>query len=271
MYQKEGKKMNSKTKKALKAAGFQLYGDLVKINDSLYPMPLVQGNTKLGEKVWHASTFPTNESVEVVLKDGRTASAAGTCPMFCKGCYGTTGNYNYSTTKYWLIMRTELLRKYPDVYFQLVKIQLENEDIERFRIHATGDFITGEAKKYYDLLKEFPHIKAWTYTKVTNDSDIELLDSLPNCNVVKSIIHGYGFNFGHVPYIANVYYYLKRNNKSVYICRCGIDKNQHCSNCDGCSDHEYVLFLEHSTGYKAESDYGFQKMIDLIESQKEGK
>ena len=146
--------------------------------------------------------------------------------------------------------------------------ELENEDIERLRIHATGDFITGEAKKYYELLKEFSHIKAWTYTKVTNDSDIELLDSLPNCNVVKSIIKGYGFNFGHVPYIANVYYYLKRNNKSVYICRCGIDSNQHCSNCDGCSDHDYVLFLEHSTGYKAESDYGFQKMVDLIESQK---
>ena len=85
--------------------------------------------------------------------------------------------------------------------------------------------------------------------------------------MVQSVIKGWGYNYGHVAYIAALYYYLKRNNESVYICRCGIDPEQHCSDCNGCSDHKYVLFLEHSTGYDPKTDYGYEKFVQLVNNQ----
>jgi len=260
--------MKSTTKKAIENHGFRVYGNNVMINGNLFPLPLVQGNTKLGTGVWHSSTLPTNKVITAVSPDGTTTTENGTCPTTCPGCYGTTGNYRYNSNKYIIMMRTRLLKNYPDIYFQLVSIQIENENIEKLRIHAVGDFLPGEALGFYNVLKKYPHVKAWTYTKCNVSGDIALLDTLPNCNVVKSIIPGCGFNYGHVAYIANLFYMLKRQGKKVYICRCGIDENQHCSNCNGCSNHEFVLFIEHSTGYNAKNDYGYQKIVELIENQK---
>lgn len=270
--------MLATTKKAIETRlHLKVYGNYVSIDGVLYPLPLVNGNEKLGVTVWHGSTAPGNGIItaDFTEKSGthHNESEPGTCPMTCKGCYGLTNNYQYDSTKYYLIMRTKLLRKYPEIYFQLVRIQLETESIEKLRIHATGDFIPGEAKGYYNVLKDFPSIKAWTYTKVSDDHDIETLDTLPNVNVVKSIVPGFGFNFGHVAYIANIFYSLKRAKKSVFICRCGTEDKtkpetiQHCSDCDGCSNHEYVLFIEHSTKYNAKKDYGYSKLVDLIESK----
>ena len=252
--------------KDIENLGLKVFGDYVEINNELFPLPLVQGNEKLGKKVWHSSTLPTNKAFTVNY-DGKEVKENGTCPFTCSGCYGQCGNYRFNKIKFLLAMRTRLLKEYPWLYFQLVRIQLKHENIEKLRIHAVGDFIPGEALGFYNVLIDFPSVKAWTYTKVTNDKNISLLDTLDNCNIVKSIIPGFGFNFGKIAYVANLYYYLKRQNKSVYICRCGIDKEQHCSNCDGCSNHEYVLFIEHSTGYNAVTDYGYKKMVELIESQ----
>ena len=259
--------MKSTTKKALAAAGFKVYGAYVMVDGSLYPLPLVQGNSKLGKKVWHSATLPTNKMITAHDAEGNELSEMGTCPTTCNGCYGTKGNYNFNSSKYAIMMRTKLLRNYPAIYFQLVRIQIENEDIEKLRIHSVGDFIKGEARGFYEVLKDFPHVKAWTYTKVENDPDIILLDSLKNCNVVKSIIKGCGFNFGHVDYVMDLFNMLKKLGKKVYICRCGIDENQHCSDCNGCSDHEYVLFIEHSTGYNAKNDAKYPEIVELIENQ----
>ena len=60
---------------------------------------------------------------------------------------------------------------------------------------------------------------------------------------------------------------LKAIGKNVYICRCGIDKNQHCTNCTACSKNDFVLFIEHSTEYKAEKDPLFPVVKELIENQ----
>ena len=60
---------------------------------------------------------------------------------------------------------------------------------------------------------------------------------------------------------------LKAIGKAVYICRCGIDKKQHCTNCRGCSKNEIVLFIEHSTEYKAEKDPAFAALKAIIDAQ----
>ena len=144
--------------------------------------------------------------------------------------------------------------------------QIEADGIKLCRIHASGDFFSVE---YIDMWKRickaFPNTAFWTYTK--NPIAESAFDGIDNINVVKSIIKGFGFNFGHCGYIMQVYKALQEKGIPVYICRCGIDKNQHCTNCKGCSKNEFVLFVEHSTEYKAESDPLFPVLRDLIESQ----
>ena len=153
------------TEKALIAAGFKVYGSTLMVNGELFPLPLVEGNSKLGTTVWHASTLPTNRVVTAVIKDKKTkaviksASGRGTCPLTCcddngnTTCYGTKGHYTHDSIKYLLIKRTEFLRKYPEQYFKAAEIQLQHERVEKLRIHATGDFIPGEAARWADVLR----------------------------------------------------------------------------------------------------------------------
>lgn len=112
-----------------------------------------------------------------------------------------------------------------------------------------------------------PDTVFWSYTK---NADAEnAFNDIQNCNIVKSIVPGCGLNYGKCEYILAAYDALKTAKKSVHICRCGIDKNQHCTNCKGCSVNEYVLFVEHSTSYEAEKDPAFETLKSVIESQPE--
>jgi hypothetical protein len=260
--------MKSELKKAIESKGLKVYGELIDINGELFPLPLTECNGKIG-RVMNSSTAPgTKEKTAVNPKTGENVSVMGTCPADCKGCYAQAGRYRMNRNMFLLIMRTRFLREYPEIYGAILAMQLDLEKAEQLRIHAAGDFIEKEARMYYDILKDRPSIKTWTYTKHEIKGDIALLDSLENVNIVKSIIPGFGFNYGHADYIAKVYKALKKAGKKVYICRCGIDPGQHCENCSGCSSHEYVLFIEHSTGYNVKKDPNYKMIHDLIESQK---
>ena len=79
--------MKTATKKAIETKlGLKTFGNMVMIDDVLYPVPLVQGNDKLGNVVWHSSTLPTNKTITCVDKQGNEISEQGTCPATCKGC-----------------------------------------------------------------------------------------------------------------------------------------------------------------------------------------
>lgn len=228
-------------------------------------MPLVDGNDKIGKGVWHFSTLPGTGIFEAVINE-KPVTVKGTCPCDCIGCYAKTGNYNYSTTIQALAIRTILARNYIDWLERAIMAQIEADHIKFVRIHASGDFID---KPYIEMWQRIVEACKsaifWTYTK--NKEAEKAFDSFDNANIVKSVIPGKGLNYGHCDYILSCYEFLKAAGKSVYICRCGIDKDQHCNNCKGCSVNEYVLFIEHSTDYKAEKDPLFPVIKALIESQ----
>lgn len=233
------------------------------------PPLLVNGNEKIGHGCYHFSTLPTNQEFKVII-NGKEYIVRGTCPCNCPGCYATKGNYNYPDIKVSLAIRTILLRQYPDFVERAIKAQIKADKVEQLRIHASGDFDTENKEKpeadiWRNIGRKYPNVKIWSYTKVKTAETA--FDDINNINIVKSVIPGCGFNFGHVDYIIDTFKKLKANNKQVYICRCGIDKNQHCVNCTGCSKNEYVLFVEHSTGYKAEKDNNFETLKSIIESQ----
>lgn len=229
------------------------------------PEMLINGNSKIGQGIWHFSTLPTNQIFHAIVNN-MSFDTKGTCPCSCVGCYATNGNYRFSSVTNSLAVRTWLV--YNDLEFvkRAIIAQIKADNIEFIRIHASGDFFNMEYIEIWkDIIAECKKTTFWTYTKMREAENA--FDGFDNANIVHSLIPHVGFNFGHCDYILNVYKTLKAQGKSVYICRCGIDKNQHCTNCKGCSKNEYVLFIEHSTEYRAENDPLFEELKSVIEAQ----
>ena len=243
------------------------HGQILSPDGNWVPCLLVDGNGKIGKTVFHFSTLPTNKDFETVI-NGKTVTVKGTCPCHCNGCYATKGNYRFPDNVASLAMRTLIARNHIDFMVKAVIAQINADNIRTLRIHASGDFFNEEyIKAWKQIAIACPHCQMWTYTKYRPAESA--FDDIPNVNIVKSVIPGIGFNFGHCDYLMNAYAELIARGESVHICKCGFDKNQHCINCRGCIEHKYVLFLEHSTGYKAEKDPLYPAMRDMVMSQTE--
>ena len=229
---------------------------------------LKEGNTKTGKRVYTFSVLPGTGDYTITV-NGLEITEKGTCKCDCIGCYAKTGNYRYNSTIRSLLINTYLVNNHIEFVKACIMAQLEYLERGEIRIHAAGDFNTKDPAAYsnmwYEIAKKNTAFRFWTYTKVKQYES--LFDSLKNANIVKSVIPGIGFNFGHCDYIINAYYTLLEIGKSVYICKCGIDKEQHCEKCGVCAAYEYVLFLEHSTAYNAEKDPLYSKLCEIVNNQ----
>ena len=232
------------------------------------PELLKEGNGKTGKQVYTFSLLPGTGEYEIDIF-GQKNYVSGSCCCNCAGCYAKTGRYNCDNVIRSMTVNTYLVENHLDFVKSCIMAQLEYIGRGEIRIHAAGDFNTTNPEEYanmwYDIAKSFNSFRFWTYTKVKKFET--LFDSLKNANIVKSVIPGIGINFGICGYIINAYYTLKELGKSVYICKCGIDKQQHCERCGVCATYEYVLFLEHSTGYKPETDPLYEKLCEIVNNQ----
>ena len=260
---------NSNTKKA----EYSRMGIIYKGSKILSPIGYIAellkaGNDKTGKAVFTFSLLPGTMLYEIII-NGIIELVKGTCCCNCPGCYAKTGRYNCDNVLQSMGINTYLVNNYPEFVQAAINAQLASAIRGEVRIHAAGDFNTNNPEQYanmwLEIAKKNNTFRFWTYTKVTRFET--LFDGLKNANIVKSIIPSIGFNFGHCDYIINAYYTLKAMGKSVYICKCGIDRNQHCEKCGVCATYEYVLFLEHSTDYKAELDPLYDKFVDLVNNQ----
>jgi hypothetical protein len=229
---------------------------------------LKRGNAKTGKAVYTWSTLPGNIDYSVNI-DGQTINVKGTCCCFCDGCYATKHKYQCESVVRSLAINTYLTVNNLDFVRRAIAAQLEAIGRGEIRIHASGDFATSNAEQYvkmwHDIARSFPAFRFWTYTKVRKYESA--FDDLKNANIVKSIVPHIGVNFGKCEYIINAYLALKAKGESVYICKCGIDKTQHCERCGVCAAYKYVLFVEHSTGYNAEKDPLFPALCELVNNQ----
>ena len=274
MKKNDRKKARQNTRqKAVVYASFGIEYRKGKINAPIFgwinPL-LINGNKKLGKGVYTFSTLATDKEIAYFDEGGKRKTEKGTCLCTCDGCYACHGCYTFNSTKLSLARKTILCRLCLDFVKRAIMAQIKADRITICRIHASGDFFNGEyINAWKDICKANPACLFWTYTK--NPEAEAAFDYIANCNVVKSIVPGKGVNFGKAAYIMGLYAYLKSIGKSVYICRCGIDKEQHCTNCRHCSESEFVLFLEHGTSYKPEEDPLFPAFVALVESQDENK
>lgn len=232
------------------------------------PELLKEGNSKTGKNVWTWSILPGTHEFTLEI-NGEKVVVCGTCICDCVGCYAKTGFYKMKNVIDSLAINTYLVNMYPEFVKNAISAQLEIIGRGEIRIHASGDFNTADPENYAEMWREiaeqFPTFRFWTYTKTRKFET--LFDNLKNANIVKSIIPKIGVNFGHCDYIINAYYTLKAMDCKVYICKCGIDKNKHCENCGVCTVFDFVLFLEHSTEYKAEKDPLYEKLCEIVNNQ----
>lgn len=261
------------SKKESKKAIYARYGIEYKNGKILSPVgwitePLKEGNSKTGKMVYTWSILP-GTGIFTAEINGTEYSEKGSCCCDCVGCYAKTGFYRMANTEKSLLVNTVLVNRYIDFLEKAIRAQLETIGSGEIRIHAAGDFNTKDPENYtgmwHRIAKDFASFIFWTYTKVKKYET--LFDDLKNANIVKSVIPGIGVNYGHCDYIINACFTLRSLGKSVYICRCGIDKNQHCEGCKVCSSYDYVLFIEHSTAYKAEQDPLYDKLCEIVNNQ----
>lgn len=237
--------------------GIEFDGDRkVKYNGEWIPLFLKEGNNKTGKLVY---TFSL------------PAGTNGTCVCDCEGCYAKTGMYKTPDVITSNKRNQWFVENDIDFLYRAISAQLETlrGKVTEIRIHASGDFHTANSREYAALwrriVSENPDFLFWTYTKMEEFES--LFDGLENGNIVKSVIDGIGINYGHVGYVIDTYWKLRKAGAAVYICRCGIDKNQHCHNCHHCATTEFVLFIEHSTKYVAEKDSRYSELLELIAMQ----
>ena len=263
----------SKKQKLTKKQAYANYGVIFnngKVLSPIGPIPeiLKPGNGKTGEEVLTFSLLPGTEEYEIVI-NGIIEEVKGTCICTCTGCYAKTGRYNCDNVINSMGINTYLVTYHLDFVKRCIMAQLDYMGRGEVRIHAAGDFNTLNSDDYanmwFFIAKKYNSFRFWTYTKIKKFES--LFDELKNANIVKSVIPGIGFNFGHCDYIINAYYTLKDLGQSVYICKCGIDKEQHCQRCGVCATYKYVLFLEHSTGYNAEKDPLYGKLCEIVNNQ----
>jgi hypothetical protein len=226
---------------------------------------LINGNAKLGKGVYTWSTLPGTAEYSAVV-NGEAVTVRGTCICSCSGCYAQTGFYRMQSTVNSLAVKTLIAYNHIDFMVNAIEAQIKADDIRFVRIHASGDFMSDAYIAMWRVIAiDSPACTFWSYTK--NAAAENAFDDLDNVNIVKSVIPGCGYNFGTCDYILDTYNKLSAQGETPYICRCGVDDKQHCNNCKGCSVNKYVLFIEHSTAYKAVDDPAYPRLRDIIENQ----
>lgn len=175
---------------------------------------LKEGNSKTGKAVYTFSILPGTGKVEIDF-NGKHIEVIGTCICNCVGCYAQTGFYKMNSVIQSMTINTWLVNNYPEFVENAINAQLEIIGRGEIRIHAAGDFNTKKPEIYTNMWRKIAEknntFRFWTYTKMKQYES--LFDGLKNANIVKSIIPGIGFNFGHCGYIINAYYTLKELGK----------------------------------------------------------
>ena len=217
----------------------------------------------------------TNEWIPELLKDGNSktgksvkcwAMSTSTCAVQCSKCYGKRGFYSFGNGLKMLKRNAELATKHLEFFKSAIMAQCETfADGTEIRIHVVGDFFSIDyVNAWCDIVEKYPALIFWTYTKEQKYESA--FDKYDNANIVKSVING-RFNFGHCSHVMGLFKELKTAGESVHVCRCGVDDNQHCEGCHKCSESEFVLFLEHSTGYNAKKDPLYSEFVTMVNNQ----
>lgn len=135
-----------------------------------FPVPLLQGNSKLGKTVWHWSL-----------------PAIQTCPgrseLCSKLCYAMKGHYFYANVRDREAVNEQM--RHEAGWWRRVVSQISLHNIREVRIHSSGDFdIASYTEDWLRIISSKPETKFYAYTRSWSVPELlpilDRMSKLPN-------------------------------------------------------------------------------------------
>lgn len=187
---------------------------------------LKRGNSKIGKNTLCWSIAPVVSCLN--------------CEQCKKHCYALFPYRFYpQTKKAWdnnfFLAKSGLFQKY--IISQLEKTKV----CEAVRIHVAGDFFSVEyIRQWHEIIKKFPAIQFYGYSKVFDILPVDDLNALENCNIINSIAPDGGLNFGNKERVE----YLQK--QGFILCPATAGKQVNCgTTCKICLTKKQVCFNLH--------------------------
>lgn len=192
--------------------------------------PLAIGNTKLGRNIAIFNLLAVHSCLN--------------CRDCAKNCYALKSQRQYPSVFDKRAIYTHLARTHVNILFELLDNNINRllGKIKYVRIHESGDFLSQEYIDLWErLIKKYPSIVFYTYTKVDKIFDFSGLKSLPNFNLVNSVLPDGSINFGNEAYCTE-----KATKFNCIICPNRKGNKVHCgTECTACMHNSNVVFLQH--------------------------
>jgi hypothetical protein len=179
---------------------------------------------------------------DVLIFDLPTGKTCPNCEQCYKTCYARKAERCYPNVLPFREFNLELTRK-PKLFRQVISAQLYRaKRIMPVRIHSSGDFYCQRyINNWTRIIDDFSDRIFYAYTKAKRIFDFSEIESLPNFNLINSIVNRKFLNYGPENYIR----WLKREF-GCYICPVTMDKRLKCNHdCTHCHTKAHVVFKKH--------------------------
>jgi hypothetical protein len=168
--------------------------------------------------------------------------AIQSCPnssQCAKFCYARKAERQYPAVRAARGRNFRLAKEAPELLKKQILSKLESGDI--VRIHESGDmFSQAYLDMWFEIAKERPDVRFYTYTKTEHIWDFGKIKSLPNFNVVSSFVGG-KVNFGPEQEIN-----IRAGETGAFVCPCKPGNKVVCGEtCTACQTRSDVLFVQH--------------------------
>lgn len=191
--------------------------------------PLTNGNSKLGK--------------DVLCFDLLAVRTCPNCKDCRKSCYAAKMERFRPVVHDKHVFNTMLAVRDMDFLFALIIEQLHQTKKKIVRIHSSGDFFSQEYLELWcQIASLFPKISFYGYTKTRGIFNFWWADSLPNLNIVDSLLPDGSINFGKDDYLN------AKHDKypTIPICPVMLGKDTECMRgCTKCLGCRYVMFKQH--------------------------
>ena len=160
----------------------------------------------------------------------------------CKdSCYAMKVQRQYADTRVFRTTNHIMYQLKPNVLEALIVDQLSRAKQTTVRIHSSGDFFSQSYINFWNkIIRQFPDINFYAYTKVDKMLNFDSINELPNFNLISSLIGG-KLNFGRLDYCNE----LKKDFGS-FVCPATKGKDVKCGKeCSYCVTKDNVCFVQH--------------------------
>lgn len=192
----------------------------------------------------------SNVKVKAHLFSLAPIQACLNCESCASTCYATKAYKQYPSAKaLWdyntKLAKNNLFKLYDRLDKEINTISKSRSTNKTIRIHQSGDFVSqAYINMWYDLANKYPNVTFYGYTKVNNILDTNKLNTLPNVNIIDSMLKGKIRNYGTISYVNRL---VAKYDSFICPATYGANKDDiKCGiNCDYCFTQNNVVFVQH--------------------------